>query len=151
VESLISVMQDFDQDVTYNSFQKVSTITENDTTATFLYNADQQRAKMFIADNGTTILTRWYVRGSYMVETQARPRLQRGLYGLSFLTIPYLTTKWFNLNNPVFQPGGKKSFQKKRRSAAALSMHPRSLPAQMHKLITLLRLVCNEVVIVYRF
>jgi RHS repeat-associated protein len=34
-----------------------------------VYNAEYDRAKMVIADSGTTVLTRWYVSGSYMVET----------------------------------------------------------------------------------
>jgi len=69
VESSTSVIPTFDQDVTYNSFQKVSTVTENDTTATFIYNSDNERAKMVVTDGGNTILTRWYVSGSYMKET----------------------------------------------------------------------------------
>jgi RHS repeat-associated protein len=57
------------QAATYNSFEKVSTLTEGNNTATFVYNADNQRAKMTVNQSGSAILIRWYAGGSYMKET----------------------------------------------------------------------------------
>lgn len=57
-----------EQYISYTSFEKVSTISEEDYFASFLYNQDEERARMEIKQNGNTILTRWYPTGSYMKE-----------------------------------------------------------------------------------
>ncbi|MDP2337287.1 MAG: ISAs1 family transposase [Bacteroidota bacterium] len=57
------------QTATYTSFEKVNTLTEGVCSAAFVYNSDQQRAKMDITQSGTNILTRWYAGSSYMKET----------------------------------------------------------------------------------
>jgi RHS repeat-associated protein len=56
------------QTITYTSFDKVSTISENNYTATFTYNSDDERAKMVVQQSGTSILTRWYPSGCYIKE-----------------------------------------------------------------------------------
>ena len=52
------------QQVSYYSFEKVKNITEGTKTADFVYNADQQRIRMILKDNGTTTKTRWYFGSS---------------------------------------------------------------------------------------
>ena len=57
------------QDITYTSFQSISSITKKNYEAGFLYNPDNQRARMLIKHNGNTILTRWYSNGSFIKES----------------------------------------------------------------------------------
>lgn len=44
-------------------------MTEGIYSAAFIYNDDNQRAKMDVTQSGSTILTRWYVGSRYMKET----------------------------------------------------------------------------------
>jgi len=53
----------------YNSFQKVISIGEDGNSASFLYNADHERAKMI--QTGSNSFTRWYHGGSFMRETNS--------------------------------------------------------------------------------
>jgi RHS repeat-associated protein len=64
------VIPSADQVATYNSFEQVSTIDEDDYHATFTYNSDNQRCKMLVTDLGSTVLTRWYVGSRYIKETE---------------------------------------------------------------------------------
>jgi RHS repeat-associated protein len=57
------------QIINYTSFQKVSSITENNYEADFIYNSDNSRDQMIVKQNGSTILTRWYPTDSYLKET----------------------------------------------------------------------------------
>ena len=68
------------QDVDYYSFEKVKKITEGTKTADFLYNADQQRVRMILKDNGVTTKTRWYF-GSSCEREQAQVVPQRSISG----------------------------------------------------------------------
>jgi len=52
------------QHIDYYSFEKVKTITEGTRTADFVYNANQQRIRMILKDNGVTTKTRWYFGSS---------------------------------------------------------------------------------------
>ncbi|MGV8095652.1 MAG: FG-GAP-like repeat-containing protein [Mangrovibacterium sp.] len=52
------------QQIDYYSFEKVKKITEGTKTADFVYNADQQRIRMILKDNGATTKIRWYFGGS---------------------------------------------------------------------------------------
>ena len=52
------------QDIDYCSFEKVKKITEGTKTADFVYNADQQRVRMILKDNGEATKTRWYFGSS---------------------------------------------------------------------------------------
>ena len=52
------------QTIDYYSFEKVKKITEGAKTAEFEYNADRQRIRMVLKDNGTTTKTRWYFGSS---------------------------------------------------------------------------------------
>ncbi|MDX8339759.1 FG-GAP-like repeat-containing protein [Draconibacterium sp. IB214405] len=64
------VIPSADQVATYNSFEQVSTIDEDDYHAAFTYNSDNQRCKMLITDLGSTVLTRWYIGSRYIKETE---------------------------------------------------------------------------------
>jgi RHS repeat-associated protein len=57
------------QTITYTSFEKVNTISENGYLATIKYNSDNGRAKMDVLQNSVSILTRWYPSGDYIKET----------------------------------------------------------------------------------
>jgi len=67
--SSTGVIPSADQLATYTSFEKVNQIAQGAYSATLLYNADYQRAKMIITQGGSTILTRWYAGNVYMKET----------------------------------------------------------------------------------
>jgi RHS repeat-associated protein len=69
VSSPTGVIPEVAQNITYTSFEKVATIAEGDYNAAFVYNGDNQRARMAITQSGNTILTRWYAGSSYMKET----------------------------------------------------------------------------------
>jgi RHS repeat-associated protein len=70
VTSTTSVIPATNQTATYTSFEKVSTLAEGDVyAAAFVYNSENQRAKMGLTQNGSTILTRWYAGSSYMKQT----------------------------------------------------------------------------------
>lgn len=69
VTSSTGVIPTTNQTATYTSFEKVGTLTEGVYAASFIYNADNQRAKMDVTQSGTNILTRWYSGSSYMKET----------------------------------------------------------------------------------
>ena len=59
-----------EQTVTYTSFQRPSSITENGITAAFLYNAAGDRARMQVTQNGNPLLTRYYIGGQYELDAQ---------------------------------------------------------------------------------
>ncbi|KAF0232590.1 MAG: RHS repeat-associated core domain-containing, partial [Prolixibacteraceae bacterium] len=52
------------QNIVYNAFNKVQTITEGTKTADFVYNADHQRIRMTLKTSGSTTKTRYYFGGS---------------------------------------------------------------------------------------
>ncbi len=66
IENTGGIVSPLDQDITYTAFNKVETITENNTVAVFKYGPDQERRKMTIEGSGTTI-TRIYI-GNYEKE-----------------------------------------------------------------------------------
>ena len=68
-----------EQTLTYTSFQRPATITENGYTAAFTYNAAGDRVKMALTQNGTAALTRYYISGQYEADTEtATERLYLG-------------------------------------------------------------------------
>jgi RHS repeat-associated protein len=69
IEAVNGLISDSLQTVSYTSFEQPSSITENPYQAAFLYNSDNQRAKMTVTQGGNTILTRWYTSSRYMKET----------------------------------------------------------------------------------
>ena len=59
-----------EQSVTYTSFQRPNTLTENGITASFVYNADGDRVKMHVAQGNTALLTRYYIGKQYELDAQ---------------------------------------------------------------------------------
>lgn len=49
------------QEVTYNSFWRPNSISENNYAATFIYNGEYDRVKMSLTKNGSRTLTRYYM------------------------------------------------------------------------------------------
>ena len=59
-----------EQSVTYTSFQRPNTLTENGITASFAYNAGGDRVKMHVAQGATALLTRYYIGKQYELDAQ---------------------------------------------------------------------------------
>ena len=59
-----------EQNVTYTSYQRPSTISENGITASFAYNSGGDRVKMDVKQGSTSILTRYYIGNQYELDTQ---------------------------------------------------------------------------------
>ena len=60
---------DSTQIITYNSLSKISGISENGYSASFLYKADGERAKMVVTQGGSHLETRWYPTNSFMKDS----------------------------------------------------------------------------------
>lgn len=56
------------QDITYTSFNRPLSISENGKTAKFEYGADMSRIKMTVTDNGKQLLSRYYLANSYELD-----------------------------------------------------------------------------------
>jgi RHS repeat-associated protein len=69
--SSTGVIPSTNQAATYTSFEKVNSLTEGGYSAAFVYNADRQRAKMDVTQNGTNILSRYYAGSSYIKDIVA--------------------------------------------------------------------------------
>jgi len=59
-----------EQTITYSSFQRPVSITENGYNAAFTYDAAGDRVKMSLTQNGTAVLTRYYMGGQYETDVQ---------------------------------------------------------------------------------
>ncbi|OJV33608.1 MAG: hypothetical protein BGO33_15150 [Bacteroidia bacterium 43-41] len=59
-----------EQSVTYTSYQRPNTLTENGTTATFAYNAGGDRVKIRVAQGAAALLTRYYIGKQYEPDAQ---------------------------------------------------------------------------------
>jgi hypothetical protein len=81
------------QTITYTSFEKISTVTENGYTASFLYNPDQERARMTVTQNGNGVMTRWYSGGSYIKETSGGATKEYTFIGGDAYTAPVAAVK----------------------------------------------------------
>jgi len=77
-----------DQEIDYNSFEKVSAISEGEYSANFLYNAENQLARMEVFQNDSPILTRWYSGGAYIKETAGSVTKEYSSIGGSAYTAP---------------------------------------------------------------
>lgn len=60
-----SLVPDRTQEISYNSLDRPSVLTEGYKTATFTYNAAGDRVKMQESNSGYTVLTRYYIGGQY--------------------------------------------------------------------------------------
>ena len=56
------------QNITYTSFRRPKSITEDGHIATFTYNGEYDRVKMNISKNGSSLLTRYYLGGCYELD-----------------------------------------------------------------------------------
>lgn len=93
VTSSTNVIPTVSQAITYTSFESVATIGEGIYNATFIYNSDNQRAKMDVTQSGTNILTRWYAGSSYMKETAAGVTKEYTYLGGDAYTAPVVAIK----------------------------------------------------------
>ena len=57
------------QTITCNSFGKISGISENNYSASFVYKSDDERAKMVITQSGNHVVTRYYPDDSFMKDS----------------------------------------------------------------------------------
>src|SRR5690625_7481974 len=64
-----------EQSVTYTSYQRPATITEDGITASFAYNSAGGRVKMGVKQGATDLLTRYYLGKQYELDVQ--PNTQR--------------------------------------------------------------------------
>jgi RHS repeat-associated protein len=91
------------QIITYNSFEKINSITEGQFNANFVYNEDDERCKMETLQNGTSFLTRWYFGGNYIKELNGSTVKEYSFIGGDAYTAPIVamtqdgTTSWYYL------------------------------------------------------
>ncbi|TKG90729.1 hypothetical protein EYV94_22970 [Puteibacter caeruleilacunae] len=81
------------QDIEYNSFQSVSSISEGSYSAAFNYNCDEQRCIMEVKNNSTTILKRVYAGNSYVKETEGGVTKEYTWIGGDAYTAPVVAIK----------------------------------------------------------
>jgi RHS repeat-associated protein len=81
------------QSINYTWFQQIKDITEGDYSATFTYNSDQQRCKMVVSQNGSTLYTRWYPGSSYMKEVSGSVTTQYTWLGGDAYSAPIVSVK----------------------------------------------------------
>ncbi|MCE4564663.1 VCBS repeat-containing protein [Maribellus sp. CM-23] len=87
------VIPSANQVATYNSFEQVSTIDEDDYHATFTYNSDNQRCKMLVTDLGSAVLTRWYVGSRYIKQTEGSTTTEYTWIGGDAYSAPVVAEK----------------------------------------------------------
>ncbi|MCD7935624.1 MAG: FG-GAP-like repeat-containing protein [Tannerellaceae bacterium] len=68
------------QTVTYTSFGRPATITENNYTATFSYNGNYDRVKMHLVKGTARELTRYYIGGCYEIDETGSSNVKQKLY-----------------------------------------------------------------------
>ena len=68
------------QDITYTSFKRPSTITENGYTASFLYDHDYNRTKMEVRKDGNILYSKYYLGGCLEIEETADGTYTERLY-----------------------------------------------------------------------
>ena len=93
IETTTALVPQVLQEVSYTSFEQPSVITESPYQATFLYNSDEQRARMEVKQNGSTILTRWYAGSRYMKETAGSTTREYTWIGGDAYTAPCVAVK----------------------------------------------------------
>ena len=86
-----------EQSVTYTSYQRPNTLTENGITATFAYNAGGDRVKMHVAQGATALLTRYYIGKQY--ELDAQTNVERLYLGGDVYSAPAVYVKEANVWN----------------------------------------------------
>ena len=69
------------QEITYTSFGRPESITENGQVATFTYNGEYDRVKMNISQNGNNVLTRYYLGNCYELDQTSSSKEKLYLFG----------------------------------------------------------------------
>lgn len=77
----------------YTSFESVSSIEEGAYLASFVYNPEDQRAKMEVKQNGSVILTRWYLGSNYIKETSSGVTKEYTFIGGNAYTAPAVSIR----------------------------------------------------------
>ncbi|NLI23527.1 MAG: hypothetical protein GX419_02315 [Bacteroidales bacterium] len=93
VTSTTGAIPAVNQTITYTSFQKTKTISEDSTEALFVYDCDGERARMVIKQNGNIVLTRWYSGSSYIKEVTGTDTTQYTFLGGDAYNAPVLAVK----------------------------------------------------------
>jgi len=88
------LIPEFDQNIWYNSFESVDSISENNYVARFLYNEANERARMRLKHYDDVVLTRWYADGgSYMKETRGAVTKEYTYIGGDAYSAPVVAVK----------------------------------------------------------
>ena len=80
-----------EQSLTYTSFQRPATLSENGYSTAFTYNAEGDRVKMHLTQGSTAVLTRYYIGGQY--ETDAQSNTERLYLGGDVYSAPAVYVK----------------------------------------------------------
>lgn len=80
-----------EQQVTYTSFNRPASISENGVIATFTYNSAGDRVKMSVTNSGTVVCTRYYMSGQY--EVDSNNNTERLYLGGDFYSAPAVYVK----------------------------------------------------------
>lgn len=91
--SSVSAAQAKLQNVTYTSFMRPNTISENGYQATFSYNADYDRVKMQITKNGSNYLTRHYLGNVYEIDEKVGSSKEKLYLGGGYYHAPAVYVK----------------------------------------------------------
>jgi len=87
--------------LTYTSFESVNSVWEEPYSASFVYNSDNERAKMEVKENSNVILTRWYASTGYIKETAGGVTKEYTFIGGDAYTAPLVAIKQ-NGGNPAW-------------------------------------------------
>jgi len=79
--------------LTYTSFESVNSIWEEPYYASFVYNSENERAKMEVKENNNVILTRWYAESGYIKETAGGVTKEYTFIGGDAYTAPVVAIK----------------------------------------------------------
>jgi RHS repeat-associated protein len=93
INPVTSVVPEALDSLTYTSFESVSTIEEGAYFASFTYNPEDQRAKMEVKQNGSVILTRWYLGSNYIKETSSGVTKEYTFIGGNAYTAPAVSIR----------------------------------------------------------
>lgn len=74
------------QNITYNSFKRPNTISENGYTAAFTYNSQYDRVKMHLTQNGSRTLTRYYMGSCYELDETSAGKKEKLYLGGDYYT-----------------------------------------------------------------
>jgi len=61
-----------EQEITYTSFSRPNTISENNYTASFVYDDESERVRMVVSDKNTNLFSRYYLGGCYELYESAQ-------------------------------------------------------------------------------